>query len=66
MSPHIGRRVRTIVSIGLIMAVAPPSMVEHVSASLKYPQRKMAGNNRPRGADGSTHMRPDPEAAVAL
>ena len=36
MSPHIGRWVQTIVSIGLIMVVAPPSTVEHVSASLIY------------------------------
>ena len=36
MSPHIGRWVQTIVSVGLIMAVAPPSMVERVSASLTY------------------------------
>ena len=36
MSPHIGRWVQTIVSVGLIMAVAPPSKVERVSASLIY------------------------------
>ena len=41
-------------------------MVECVSASLIYLWRKMAGNNKLQGADGSAHMRPKLEAVVAL
>ena len=46
--------------------MAPLSTVARVSASLIHPWRKMAGNNRLQGTDGSVHMRPEPEAVVAL
>ena len=42
--------------------MAPPSTVERVSASLIYLYRKMAGDSRLQGADGSAHMNPEPEA----
>ena len=69
MSSYIGWWwVRKIVSISLIMACGSPEYggAERVSASLMYPQRKMAGNNRLQVADGSAHMLPEPEPIVAL